>query len=96
MPLVAILKSLKNTQERSRSRDAVNLLVQLSRGTLPERKQVKTEGGKQRCRNDRPGISLDKLKQALRPMQYHTELNAQLYADARGEELSILLLLLGQ
>lgn len=93
--LIAILKSLEETTDGDRSREAVNLLIKLTRGSLPQSKDGEQKRSKRLRSRDRPGISLGKLNKALLLIK-KSSLPAHLFANDRSEELSILMLMLGE
>ncbi len=63
--LVAILKSLEGDKKESKSRDAVNLLVTMVKGSQPKPEGGDQEKAKPMRRHDPPGMTLDEFQQAL-------------------------------
>ncbi len=93
--LVAILKSLGGTTGGTKSREAVNLLVKMAKGTPPKAKEETKEKPKTRDGNRPPRVTVDELRRIL-PAFKRESLPVNLMENNRAEELSIFMQMLGQ
>ncbi len=94
-PLIAILKSLEGTEEATQAREAIDLLIHLTRDSLPQLEQYHSDASIGLRLGDRTGISIKQLKEDLLFQAKHS-LPTHLFANDRGEQLSILMLILGR
>ncbi|XOF33924.1 MAG: hypothetical protein ACL93V_01080 [Candidatus Electrothrix sp. YB6] len=96
--LIAILTTLENPAEQNQSREtvrkAMNLLIDLTKGSSQPRDDA-PKADKGLRPGDRPGISINELKLSLLPMRIHP-LPSRFFERDRGEQLSIFMLILGR
>ncbi len=93
--LIAILRSLEGETGGGKSRDAVNLLIKMVRNTQPRLPDDEHKRPAPQRRNAQPATTIPELQEALRSLG-NTSPPADLLQDTRGEELSILMQMLGR
>lgn len=93
--LVSIFKSMERGTDESKSRDAVNLLVKMMKGTQPSVPVNDQKTPVLVDRNDPSAMSIPELHHALDPLK-DRPLPADLLENNRSESLSILMQMLDQ
>jgi hypothetical protein len=96
--LIAILTALDDpnadTQSKQAVKKAVNLLIDLTKGLVPEIEEDAPQGNKSLRPDDRIDISIGELKKELLSLERHHSA-MPLFQNTRSEQLSVLMLLLG-
>ena len=93
--LVAILKSIEGTAGGTKSREAVNLLMKVAKGTPPKSLNDKQDIPEVVALNEQPTITIKELYQAIEPLK-KISLPVGLGKNSRAEELSVIMQMLGQ
>lgn len=94
-PLIAVLLSLEDSEEKARSKEAINLLIDLTRGALPHAENQEGNVSIGLRAQDRSDISLEQFRQELVTLEEHS-LPKDFFANERSEQLSILMMMIGQ
>ncbi|WP_339138225.1 MAG: hypothetical protein WGN25_08305 [Candidatus Electrothrix sp. GW3-4] len=94
-PLIAILLSLEEPRETRQSREAIDLLIDLTRAALPHVEEQDSDTSIGLRSKDRGGISIKQLQKELLLMRNHA-LPRDFFANERSEQLSLLMQMLGQ
>ena len=96
--LVAILTALDDpnadAQSKQAVKKAVNLLIDVTRGPVPETEEDVPRGNKSLRPDDRTDISIGELKKELLSLEKHQS-GTSLFQHTRSEQLSVLMLLSG-
>jgi hypothetical protein len=96
--LIAILTALDDpnadAQSKQAVKKAVNLLIDVTKGPVPETQKDTLESNKNLRSQDRVDISIGELKKELLTLEKH-HVAVPLFKNTRSEQLSILMVMLG-